>query len=82
VTSVDEHGHVHARRRCERQSTLSAARPTKARASIVAEAMHATAADDVRELIGALAGELQALWDARSRSAMLTKDAPLFQHTG
>jgi hypothetical protein len=50
---------------------------------IVAEAMHDTAAHDVRELLNALAGELGALWGARVRSAVLTKDAPVFEcHPG
>jgi hypothetical protein len=40
--------------------------------------MHDQAVQDVRELIGALARESQALWDARPRQAMPSSDAPLF----
>jgi DNA/RNA-binding domain of Phe-tRNA-synthetase-like protein len=80
VIFADAQGRVHARRWCNRQSALSAIRPTTAQALIVAEALHATAAKDVPELIGALAGELQSRWGARVRSAMLTQDAPLFEY--
>ncbi len=53
-----------------------------ARVLIVAEAMHDTARHDVTELQAALAGELQSLWGAKVRSAMLTPDAPRFDSGG
>jgi DNA/RNA-binding domain of Phe-tRNA-synthetase-like protein len=81
VIFADDSRHVHARRWCNRQSALSAIRPVTARVLIVAEAMHDTAAHDVPELLGALAGEISALWDARVRSAVLTKEAPVFECT-
>jgi hypothetical protein len=45
---------------------------------IVAEGMHDAAGREVPELIDALERELTALWGARVRSALLTKDAPVF----
>ena len=81
VIFADDSRHVHARRWCNRQSALSAIRPATARVLIVLEAMHDTAAHDVPELLGALAGEISALWDARVRSAVLTTEAPVFECT-
>jgi len=49
---------------------------------IVAEGMHDAAVREVPELIGALERELAALWGARVRSAVLTKDAPVFAWKG
>jgi DNA/RNA-binding domain of Phe-tRNA-synthetase-like protein len=82
VIFADEQGQVHARRWCNRQSALSAIRPATAEVLIVAEAMHDTAAHDVPELLGALAGEVRSLWGAQVRSAVLTKDVPGFECTG
>lgn len=79
VIFADDSRHVHARRWCNRQSALSAIHPATAEVLIVIEAMHDTAAHDVPELIGALAGELSALWGAQVRSAVLTKGAPVFE---
>lgn len=79
VIFADDARHVHARRWCNRQSALSAIRPATARVLIVAEAMHDTAARDLPELLGALAGELSALWGARVRSAVLTNEVPGFE---
>ncbi len=82
VIFADDARHVHARRWCNRQSALSAIRPATVQVLIVAEAMHETAAHDVAELLDALTGELRSLWSARVRTAMLTKDAPLFDGAG
>lgn len=79
VIFADEHGHVHARRWCNRQSALSAIRPATARVLIVAEGMHDAAAREVPELIGALERELTALWGARVRAGALTREAPGFE---
>ena len=78
VIFADERSQVHARRWCNRQSALSAIRPTTARVLIVAEAMHDTAVHDVPALLDVLSGELGALWGARVRSAVLTRNAPEF----
>jgi len=82
VIFADEQGHVHARRWCNRQSALSAIRPATTRVLIVAEGMHDAAVREVPELIGALEHELTALWGARVRSAVLTRDAPGFEFAG
>ena len=82
VIFADDSRQVHARRWCNRQSALSAVRPATSQVLIVAEAMHDTAAHDVRELLNALAGELGALWGARVRSAVLTIDEPGFECAG
>jgi DNA/RNA-binding domain of Phe-tRNA-synthetase-like protein len=82
VIFADEQGHVHARRWCNRQSALSAIRAATAQVLIVAEGMHDAAVREVPELIGALERELAALWGARVRSAVLTKDAPVFAWKG
>ncbi len=79
VIFADDSRHVHARRWCNRQSALSAIRPATSRVLIVAEAMHEAAADDLPALLGALGGELSTLWGARVSSAVLTKNAPVFE---
>jgi len=78
VIFADEQRHVHARRWCNRQSALSAIRPATAEVLIVLEAMHDTAAQEVPELLGLLAGELGALWGGQVHSAVLTNDRPRF----
>jgi DNA/RNA-binding domain of Phe-tRNA-synthetase-like protein len=82
VIFADEQGRVHARRWCNRQSALSAIGPATSRVLIVAEGMHDAAAHEVPELLGSLTTELQALWGARARSAVLTQDAPAFAYAG
>ena len=59
---ADQTGQVHARRRTNRQSGLSAVQASTASALIVAEAMHDSASSDVPGLIAALAEELNAIW--------------------
>ena len=59
---ADGAGRAHARRWSNRQSGLSAVRDTTSSVLIVAEALHATAADDVRALMSALADDLKTLW--------------------
>lgn len=78
VIFADEQGRVHARRWCNRQSALSAIRTATTRVLIVAEGMHDAAGREVPELIDALERELTALWGARVRSALLTREAPGF----
>jgi DNA/RNA-binding domain of Phe-tRNA-synthetase-like protein len=78
VIFADERNQVHARRWCNRQSARSAIRPATTRVLIVAEAMHAGAAQDVAELLAVLQGELVAQWGAPVRSEVLTRSAPVF----
>ena len=58
VVYADDGGHAHARRWTNRQSGRSAIRGPTATALIVAEAMHATARQDVERLIDTLAAQL------------------------
>jgi len=79
VTFADDAGRSHARRWTNRQSALSAIQPSTSRVLIVAEALHAGAAHDVLELVATLERELQAIWGLNTRSAILSRDAPVFQ---
>ncbi len=79
VIFADAQRQVHARRWCNRQSARSAIRASTARVLIVAEGMHESAMREVPELIDSLAGELAALWGARVRSAVLTREVPRFE---
>jgi DNA/RNA-binding domain of Phe-tRNA-synthetase-like protein len=65
VVFADTQRRVHARRWCNRQSAWSAMRPETAEVLIVAEAMHDTAARDVRA-IDTLVADLVALWGSRA----------------
>ena len=58
VIYADEDGNAHARRWTNRQSGRSAIRASTSTALIVAEAMHATAREDVERLADALADAL------------------------
>ncbi|ONF74312.1 B3/B4 domain-containing protein [Amycolatopsis keratiniphila] len=60
VIFADEDGQAHARRWTNRQSGHSAVSATTSDVLIVSEGLHATAAEDVRLLIEAIAGELAA----------------------
>ena len=59
VIFADQAGQAHARRWTNRQSGRSAVRATTSTALIVAEALHASAPQDVPDLIATLAAELQ-----------------------
>ena len=78
VIFADQAGQAHARRWTNRQSGRSAVRDTTGTALIVAEALHDSAATDVPELIAALAAELQATWNAKPQTAILTATSPRF----
>ena len=78
VIFADHAGRAHARRWTNRQSGRSAVRDSTAAVLIVAEALHDSAASDVRELIAALAAELGAVWPDRPVSAVLTAASPRF----
>lgn len=79
VIFADETGRAHARRWTNRQSGASAIRDSTGEILIVAEAMHATAADDVPRLITDLATELRRLWLATPTTATLTRTSPRFE---
>jgi DNA/RNA-binding domain of Phe-tRNA-synthetase-like protein len=76
VIYADGAGHAHARRWTFRQSRRSTVTDGTRAALIVAEAVHATAAADVAELVDELARDLAALWTAPRARAILTADAP------
>jgi DNA/RNA-binding domain of Phe-tRNA-synthetase-like protein len=71
VIFCDEAGQAHARRWTHRQSGRSAVRSSTTAALIVAEAMHAEASRDVRELLAVVAGELDAVWSAAAAASVL-----------
>ena len=76
VIFADADGSAHARRWTYRQSARSAVRGETSRALIVAEALHANAADDVPQLMAALSEALAEAWVQPSECALLRKDAP------
>ena len=78
VIFADHAGQAHARRWTNRQSGRSAVRATTSTVLIVAEALHATAAGDVAELIAALSAEIAAAWLVKPQTAVLTATAPAF----
>jgi len=74
----DDAGKAHARRWTNRQSGLSAVRDSTTTALIVAEALHESAAADIRRLTAAIAGDLDAIWSVTAAPAILTATAPRF----
>jgi len=78
VTYADDAGQAHARRWTNRQSGRSAVREATRSVLIVAEALHDTAADDVRRLVDEVAGQVAAVWSAGPKSTVLRRDAPEF----
>ena len=78
VIFADAARQVHARRWTNRQSGWSAVRNSTTAALIVAEAMHESAASDVRELIAAVAGELEAVWPVTPMLSVLSPSSPRF----
>lgn len=62
VIFADQAGNAHARRWTNRQSGLSAVRPETSDVLIVAEAMHATGAEDVAALMENLTHEVTGVW--------------------
>ncbi len=67
VIFVDDAGNAHSRRWTNRQSALSAIRPTTRTALIVSEAMHDTGTQDVNSLGAELAGALAAHWPTQMK---------------
>jgi DNA/RNA-binding domain of Phe-tRNA-synthetase-like protein len=79
VVFADAAGNAHARRWTNRQSGASAIRESTSSVLIVAEAMHATASDDVPRLLASLVAELSAVWPVSPASAILTASARRFE---
>jgi DNA/RNA-binding domain of Phe-tRNA-synthetase-like protein len=79
VIFADGAGAAHARRWTNRQSARSAVRDDTSAVLIVAEAMHESASADVPALVAALAGELETVWAASPRIAILTSTSPRFE---
>jgi DNA/RNA-binding domain of Phe-tRNA-synthetase-like protein len=79
VVFADAAGAAHARRWTNRQSGQSAVRDSTAAVLIVAEAMHATAAGDVRRLVDTLADELSTAWSIGTKSAVLSSSGSRFE---
>lgn len=79
VVFADADGRAHARRWTNRQSGLSAVRDATCEVLIVAEALHGDAAADVARLVETLAGELRAHWGNEPVTAVLHRDAPVFE---
>jgi DNA/RNA-binding domain of Phe-tRNA-synthetase-like protein len=78
VIFADAANRAHARRWSNRQSGQSAVRPDTRSVLIVAEAMHADAADDIPRLTAAVAEVLERAWSAPVTPARLRPDAPRF----
>jgi DNA/RNA-binding domain of Phe-tRNA-synthetase-like protein len=79
VIFADDVPWVHARRWTNRQSAYSAVRDTTTAVLIVAEALHESAAADVKELLATTAGELETLWSVAPRTAILNRSSPRFE---
>jgi DNA/RNA-binding domain of Phe-tRNA-synthetase-like protein len=78
VSFVDAQGNAHARRWTNRQSGLSAVREGTREVLVVAEAMHAGAAQDMPRLVGTLAAALQEVWGAAAPTKILSAGDPRF----
>jgi DNA/RNA-binding domain of Phe-tRNA-synthetase-like protein len=79
VVFADGANRAHARRWTNRQSAYSAVRRETRTALIVAEAMHASAHEDVQRLVSILAAEIGAVWSVRASTERLTRDSPRFE---
>jgi DNA/RNA-binding domain of Phe-tRNA-synthetase-like protein len=79
VIFADDMGKAHARRWTNRQSRLSAVSDETNTILIVAEAMHAAAADDIRRLIETLEAEINAIWSVAARTAILSQHSSRFE---
>lgn len=75
VVFADEAATAHARRWTNRQSRHSAIGDDTTTALIVAEAVHGSAAEDMRTLTATLAEELDAVWSAAPTARILTREA-------
>ncbi|MBY3233192.1 hypothetical protein HFO17_01215 [Rhizobium laguerreae] len=82
VIFADGEGRAHARRWTNRQSGLSAVRATTRSVLIVAEALHASAGDDIAKLIETVADALASHWPVVPKTAMLSLASPRFEFRG
>jgi DNA/RNA-binding domain of Phe-tRNA-synthetase-like protein len=78
VSFIDDAGQAHARRWTHRQSGLSAVRPGTGEVLVVAEAMHAGAAEDVSRLVETLRQALREVWGVEAQGAVLSAQEPRF----
>jgi DNA/RNA-binding domain of Phe-tRNA-synthetase-like protein len=78
VIFADQAGMAHARRWTNRQSGLSAVREATTDVVIVAEALHASAHEDMERLVETLAEEIDRVWATRARTGVLSSSAPRF----
>jgi len=78
VVFADQAGMAHARRWTNRQSGLSAVRDATTDVVIVAEALHASAHEDMERLVETLAEEIDRVWATRARTGVLSSSAPRF----
>jgi len=78
VIYVDGAGAAHARRWTNRQSGASAVRDSTTSALIVTEAMHASAFQDVADLLAALSEKLDAFRSSTLVTAILSRPSPSF----
>lgn len=79
VSFVDTARRAHARRWTHRQSGWSAVRAGTSEVLVVAEALHANAAEDLQRLGGSLVAAITAGWGVAPRCQSLTDDQPLFR---
>lgn len=79
VIFADADGWAHARRWCHRQSGRSAVQPSTCEVLIVAEAMHAGAADDLQQLASGLSAAFEAAGFNSAASKRLQRDDPVFE---
>jgi DNA/RNA-binding domain of Phe-tRNA-synthetase-like protein len=79
VIFADGAQNAHARRWTNRQSGLSAVRAATRSVLIVAEALHASAGDDIARLVETVADALARHWPAAAKTAMLSPVSPRFE---
>ena len=82
VIFADGEGRAHARRWTNRQSGLSAVRETTGSVLIVAEALHASAGEDIERLVATVVDALARHWPVVPKTAMLTSASPRFEFEG
>jgi DNA/RNA-binding domain of Phe-tRNA-synthetase-like protein len=78
VIFADADGRAHARRWTNRQSGYSAVGKETGTVLIVAEAMHASAAQDVGRLVATISEELSGIWSVAPRTAKLEGESSSF----
>jgi DNA/RNA-binding domain of Phe-tRNA-synthetase-like protein len=78
VIFADGAGRAHARRWTNRQSGYSAVSDTTTTTLIVAEAMHASAPEDVPKLLAEASDQLKRFWSAGEKAAILSQAARRF----